>query len=89
MGLTQKEKHDGNDTNFNMKVLKTFQNDPLARRCAEGILINQIPIESRINNKNDIEYLPDDCQAPVPTMFSIHPQSTFFLFAENLGPSSR
>ena len=40
---------------FEMKIMKTFQDDAMGRQSAEGILIRDIPPEQRINNKEEWE----------------------------------
>ena len=47
------EKHSGEKVNFDMKVVKTFQHDPLGRQCAEAVWIRNVEIEKRINNKKE------------------------------------
>ena len=46
-----REKHDGEKVEFNMKVLKSYQNDPLTRQCAEAVWIRKEDPSKRINNK--------------------------------------
>ena len=48
-----KEKHDGKFVEFEMKVLKSFQHNPLARQCAEAIRIKNTDPSKRINNKEE------------------------------------
>lgn len=45
------EKHEGMEVNYEMKVLKKFIKDPFSRQCTEGVLIEKIPQEIRINDK--------------------------------------
>ena len=47
------EKHEGNNVNFDMKVVASYQHNPLARQCAEAIHIKNIEPEKRINNKTE------------------------------------
>ena len=47
------EKHDGKKVDFEMKVLKSFQHNPLARQCAEAIRIRNTDPQKRINNKEE------------------------------------
>ena len=47
----QKECHDGGQPQFNVKVIKTFQ-DPLSRQVAEGVYIRRNPNNS-LNTKLD------------------------------------
>ena len=47
------KKHGGKQVEFEMKVLCSFQHDPLARQCAEAHEINKIEPEKRINSKTE------------------------------------
>ena len=47
------EKHDGKKVEFTMKVLKKYQHDPLARQCAEAVLIKNMDPSKIINNKKE------------------------------------
>ena len=49
----RREKHEGEEVEFEMKVLASFLHDPLARQCAEAFHIKQVPIDKRINNKSE------------------------------------
>ena len=46
------EKHDGRKLEFEKKMLKSFQHNPLARQCAEAIRIKNTDPNKRINNKD-------------------------------------
>ena len=48
-----KEKHDGNNVPFEMKVIKAYQHDPLGRQCAEAVQIKNVEPSKRINNKTE------------------------------------
>ena len=56
-----KEKHEGRRVEFEMKVLKSFQHNPLARQCAEAIRIKNTAPNKRINNKEEY-HQPGDVQ---------------------------
>ena len=45
------EKHDGNKVDFEMKVLISYQHNPLSRQCAEAIWIKNVDKSKIINNK--------------------------------------
>ena len=47
------EKHGGQKVEFDMKVIKSFQHNPLARQCAEAVRIKNIEPQKRINNKEE------------------------------------
>ena len=47
------EKHDGKIVNFEMKVIRNYQHDPLGRQCAEAVWIKNIKPDQRINNKKE------------------------------------
>ena len=47
------EKHSGKNIKFDMKTVASYQQDPLARQCAEAIYIKSITPEKRINNKTE------------------------------------
>ena len=49
----QLEVHNGEKVEFDMKVVKSFQNDPLARQIGEGICIREMDPDKRINNKQE------------------------------------
>ena len=55
------EKHNGRKVQFSMKVVKTFQHDPLRRQCAEAIWIKNIEPSKLINNKKEY-HQPGDVQ---------------------------
>ena len=55
------EKHDGTKVEFEMKVLKSYQHDPLARQCAEAVWIKNSNPEKRINNKKEF-HQPGDVE---------------------------
>ena len=57
-----KEKHNGDKVDFDMKVIKSYQHDPLARQCAEAVLIKNVKPEKRINNKTEY-HQPGDVEA--------------------------
>ena len=48
-----REKHDGRKVNFDMKVIKSYQHNPLARQCAEAVWIRKVNPDKRINNKKE------------------------------------
>ena len=45
------EEHDGEIVDFEMKVVKSHQNDPLARQNGEAILIREMDPSKKINSK--------------------------------------
>ena len=47
------EKHSSKTVKFDMKTVASYQQDPLARQCAEAIYIKSINLEKRINNKTE------------------------------------
>ena len=47
------EEHDGEDVDFKMKKVASFQNDALGRQCLESIFIRNTPEEQRINSKDE------------------------------------
>ena len=49
MLIHMREKHDGRKTEFSMKVIKSYQHDPLGRQCSEAVLIKNSDRENRIN----------------------------------------
>ena len=56
------KKHGGQHVEFEMKVLSSFQHDPLARQCAEAVWINKIEPDKRINSKTEY-HQPGDIEA--------------------------
>ena len=56
-----KEKHDGNNVPFEMKVIKAYQHDPLGRQCAEAVQIKNVEPSKRINNKTEF-HQPGDVE---------------------------
>mgnify|MGYP003324695666 CR=1 FL=1 len=55
------EKHDGKKVDFEMRVLKAYQHDPLGRQCAEAVWIKNVNPSERINNKNEF-HQPGDVE---------------------------
>ena len=55
------EKHDGKKVEYEMKVIKAYQHDPLGRQCAEAVWIKNIKPSERINNKNEF-HQPGDVE---------------------------
>ena len=49
----QDECHDGETVEFEMKVIKTHQNDPLARQSGEAIMIRELDPAKKINSKQE------------------------------------
>ena len=49
----RREKHEGGEIPFEMKVVASFLHDPLARQCAEAIWIKKVDYDKRINNKTE------------------------------------
>ena len=49
----QVEKHEGEKVDFEMKVLHTFQRDPLGHQCMEAMLIKEEDQDNLINNKEE------------------------------------
>ena len=47
----RREKHEGREIPFEMKVVASFLHDPLAIQCAEAIWIKKVDYDKRINNK--------------------------------------
>ena len=47
------EKHSGEKVDFDMKVVRSYQHDALARQCAEAVWIKNVEPEKRINNKKE------------------------------------
>jgi len=47
------EKHQGEKVEFEMRVIKSYQHDPLARQCAEAVWIRNVEPSKRINNKKE------------------------------------
>ena len=47
------EKHLGEKVEFEMKVIKSYQHDPLAIQCAEAVWIRNVNPSKRINNKKE------------------------------------
>ena len=47
------EKHEGKKVEFDMKVIRSYQHDPLARQCSEAVWIKSIEPNKRINNKQE------------------------------------
>ena len=45
-----REKHARRKVDFDMKVLKSYQHDPLSRHCAEAVWIRKVEPAKRINN---------------------------------------
>ena len=48
-----KEKHEGEDVPFDMKIISSHQNDALGRQCGEAIWIKETDPSKRINNKEE------------------------------------
>ena len=48
-----KEKHNGEKTNFSMKIIKSYQHDALGRQCAEAVQIKNIEASKRINDRQE------------------------------------
>ena len=48
-----REKHDERKVDFDMKIIRSFQHNPLKRQCAEAVWIRKVDAEKRINNKNE------------------------------------
>ena len=63
-----KEKHEGEDVPFDMKIISSHQNYALGRQCGEAIWIKETDPSKRINNKEeyhqpgdvDIKYSKND-----------------------------
>jgi hypothetical protein len=55
------EKHEGNVTEFSMKVHKAYQHDPLGRQCAEAVKIKNMDPKKLINNRTEY-HQPGDVQ---------------------------
>ena len=49
----RREKHEGGDVEFEMKVLSSYQHSPLTRQCGEAVRIKEIDPKKRINNKQE------------------------------------
>ena len=56
-----KEKHQGNKIKFDMRIVRSFQQDPLRRQCAEAIWIKNVNPAKLINNKKEY-HQPGDVQ---------------------------
>ena len=54
------EKHSGRRVEFVMKIVKSFQHDPLRRQCAEAVWIKNIDPSKLINNKTEF-HQPGAC----------------------------
>ena len=55
------EKHNGRKVDFKMKIVRSFQHDPLRRQCTEPILIKNRDPEMLINNRKEY-HQPGDVQ---------------------------
>ena len=55
------EKHSDQKVNFEMKVVRSYQHDPLSRQCAEAVFIKNVDPEKRINNKKEF-HQPGDVE---------------------------
>ena len=49
----EKEKHKGDEMDYNMKVISSYQNNSFGRQCGEAIRIKEIDPNKRINNKEE------------------------------------
>jgi hypothetical protein len=47
------EKHNGEEVQFDMKIISSYQHDALARQCGEAIWIKETNPKQRINNKEE------------------------------------
>ena len=50
----RREKHDNENVEYEMKVIASFQHDPLSRQCSEAVWIRNIEPTKRINNKKEL-----------------------------------
>ena len=49
----ENEKHEGNEMQYDMKIVSTYQNNAFARQCGEAVRIKEIDPKKRINNKEE------------------------------------
>ena len=47
------KEHNGEEQEFEMRVVDYSRCDPLMRQIKEAININEVPIEERLNNKKE------------------------------------
>ena len=57
----RREKHNGEEVEFEMTVKASYRHDPMSRQCAEANGIRKIEPEKRINNKNE-HHQPGDIE---------------------------
>ena len=55
------ERHNGKKVEFEMKIIKNYQHDPLGRQSAEWVWIKNVEMKNRINNKNEF-HQPGDVE---------------------------
>ena len=48
----RREKHNGDEVEFEMSIISSYRHDPMSRQCAEANGIRNTDPEKRINNKN-------------------------------------
>lgn len=49
----RREKHEGENVQFEMKVMSSYQHSALSRQCGEAVRIKEIDPKRRINNKQE------------------------------------
>ena len=47
------KKHDGEEQQFDMKVIDYVREDPTMRQILEAVRINEVPEQQRINDKEE------------------------------------